>query len=99
MIGKINIGLVREDDSARALLQCCFKLNQTPSVFDLRCLFLSLTHERNDLRRLRGQLVCKLFIEVDQITDVDVAKVLLEQRIFLQLISVHYINTQSTRRP
>lgn len=46
------------------------------------------THKRYDVCRLGHQSVGKLLVELDQVTDVDIAVVFLEESVLLQLVSI-----------
>ena len=55
------------------------------------------THQGDDLGGLGHQTVRKLFIELDQVANVDVAIELLEQGIFAQLISISHTSVVPSR--
>lgn len=56
---------------------------------------LDITNQGNDLGRLVDQPVCKLFVVVDEIVDIDIAVVLLQQSVFLQLISAPVLGIEA----
>ncbi len=45
------------------------------------------TYERNDLSWLSDESVCQLFVEGDEMANIDIAKVLLEENVLADLIS------------
>lgn len=78
MVGKLNIAVVREKNSVRTLFQSIFKLDSgVRQLCATGFPSMQITYKRDDFRGLRGEFVCELFIEGNEIVDVDVAKVLL----------------------
>lgn len=72
VLGDLDFGLVREENTAGALHQSIFEL------WDVRIGELKLLHspyQRDDLGWLRCQLMRQLLVEADQVIDVDVAVV------------------------
>lgn len=88
MLWDLGLWVVGEDDSVCALLQSALKLFRDVSTCAERSGHACSAHQRDDLCGLGCQLVRQLLVEVDQIVDVDIAVVLLQQRILSQLISV-----------
>jgi hypothetical protein len=56
------------------------------------------TYERNNFGGFRDEPVCKLFIEVDQIFDIDIAVEFFQQRILSQLVSAYKVSARSLWR-
>lgn len=80
MVGQLNFPVVGEEDSVCALAQRIFELGRMQLAEDFSMIGLN-AYKRDDFGRLRYQLVCKFFVEADQIVDVDIAEVFLEERI------------------
>lgn len=88
MLWDLGLWVVGEDDSVCALLQSALKLFRGVSTCAKGSGHACSAHQRDDLCGLGRQLVRQLLVEVDQIVDVDIAVILLQQRILSQLISV-----------
>lgn len=78
------------DDTLGALFQCGFELlirleyviEPTPGA----------TYEGNDLRRLRNKSVCQLFVEGNEMPNVDIAVILFQENILSDLVSAAQVS-------
>jgi hypothetical protein len=76
------------DNSMGAFLQRSFELDSISRSF----LGYRTAYEWNDLCRFSDESVCKLLIEGDKVSNIDVAIVLFQENILADLVSAKYVN-------
>lgn len=94
MLWNLALGVVREENPMRALLQCPFKLSKKLLAAILPS-EQKLPYQRDDLCRLGHQFVGEVLIVCDQVYYVDVAVEFVQKRVVFELISVDEVVVDS----